>query len=50
MAEEKKLYPFRLEAFEDVYGWGVEKFALADLGYRDTPYATAGCRETAWAT
>ena len=37
MAEEKKLYPFRLEAFEDVYGWGVEKFALADLGYRDTP-------------
>ena len=37
MAEEKKLYPFRLEAFEDVYGWGSEKFVLADLGYRDTP-------------
>ena len=37
MAEEKKLFPFRLEAFEDNYGWGTEKFVLADLGYRDTP-------------
>ena len=34
--EEKKLYPFRLSGITDSYGWGSEKFLLADLGYRDT--------------
>lgn len=36
MVEEKKLFPFRLEAFEDRFNWGTEKLLLADLGYRDT--------------
>lgn len=36
MVEEKKLFPFRLEKFEDTFPWGSESLLLADLGYRDT--------------
>lgn len=36
MEEEKALYPFRFCAQQDEYSWGVEKFVLADLGYRDS--------------
>ena len=34
--DEKKLYPFRLTGIDDKYGWGSERFRLADLGWRDT--------------
>lgn len=34
--DEKKLYPFRLTGIDDNYGWGSERFRLADLGWRDT--------------
>ncbi len=34
--EEKKLYPLRFCTLEYKYVWGVEKFILADLGYRDS--------------
>lgn len=34
--DEKKLYPLRFCALQDDYGWGSERFLLADLGYRDT--------------
>ncbi|MCR5560845.1 MAG: class I mannose-6-phosphate isomerase [Bacteroidales bacterium] len=37
MEEEKKLVPFRLCKLEDKYPWGTEEWALADLGWRDTP-------------
>ena len=36
MEEEKKLVPFRLCTLEDVFPWGTETWALADLGWRDT--------------
>ena len=36
MEQEKKLYPFRFCTLKDEYGWGVEEFKLADLGYRDS--------------
>lgn len=34
--DELKLYPLRISELEDVYAWGKETFALADLGYRDS--------------
>ena len=37
MNQEKSLYPLRFSPLIDVYPWGEEEFALADLGYRDTP-------------
>ena len=36
MEEDRKLYPLRLCAIRDEYGWGSETFRLADLGYRDS--------------
>jgi len=36
MEEDKRLYPMRLCAIRDEYGWGTETFRLADLGYRDS--------------
>lgn len=36
MEKELKLYPLRISELEDIYAWGKETFALADLGYRDS--------------